>query len=934
MVRTRPSWPGTSTRPRRRSPSRSSGAKPSSIVMPRAFSSGRRSVSTPVSARTSEVLPWSMWPAVPRTSRGPPGASTGGLAGADPVEARIGAERGRDHDRSVRALVVLEQGDRRARGRDRRPVQRVHELVALRVRAPEADAQAARLVVGAVRGARYLAVAPALAAARHPGLEVELPPRGSPEVAGRDLDHAVGDLERLEDPLLDREQLGVHRLRVLGASEREELDLRELVHAVEPPALAARRARLGAEAVRDPGHAHGELRLLEDPIRVVAAERDLRGPDQVEVGPGERVDLRLRAARAEGEAVDDGAARHVGGRVGGEARPRRHVEREALEREVEGDGLVHQEIELLARHARAGLEVEEAELLAEREVVEGREVEARRLAHAPELAEGVLAALGRLGVDQVRDGEEARLERGLGFGELLLERGELVLQAPALGGVRLALLGGELALARGLVLVAAAAELAERRLQARHALLRGDRAVELHPDAPAPAALLDLRAPARERAGVEHALPPQLVADRQVLHAADQARVQPLDGAGELDRLDPGQEVLIGHDELEPRQVRAEADVLAHAESEVAVRAAVDPELERRLEDLLVAVRGRVEERERVALADALAAQLVVRRRGAREVDDRRRPAHDLLDGGGQELRPALELAELARVLDEGEHAAARRVAGGLVPGDHDDQAPGEYVHLRQGLAVDPGLREERDQVVGRIALPLLDELREVQEELRHRLAPRLLARLALALVLRVRGADGAVGPVEEQVPVGLRDAEEPRDHRDRERRRDLLHEVALARVAPLDQPVDDLCCDRLDLAMPALERARREALGDELAVDPVLRRIHLDQAGREDLLDALLRLVADHEAPAVHEALGLLRDLDHVGLLRDRPEGDPLGLLPPVHRVLAPQARPDRVGIAVAGVVARVDEVEALGRLERYGHCCFLLRARERAGL
>ena len=39
------------------------------MVMPRAFSSGRRSVSTPVSARTSAVLPWSMWPAVPTIMR-------------------------------------------------------------------------------------------------------------------------------------------------------------------------------------------------------------------------------------------------------------------------------------------------------------------------------------------------------------------------------------------------------------------------------------------------------------------------------------------------------------------------------------------------------------------------------------------------------------------------------------------------------------------------------------------------------------------------------------------------------------------------------------------------------------------------------------------------------------------------------------------------
>ena len=36
--------------------------------MPRACSSGSRSVSLPVSARTSHVLPWSMWPAVPTVS--------------------------------------------------------------------------------------------------------------------------------------------------------------------------------------------------------------------------------------------------------------------------------------------------------------------------------------------------------------------------------------------------------------------------------------------------------------------------------------------------------------------------------------------------------------------------------------------------------------------------------------------------------------------------------------------------------------------------------------------------------------------------------------------------------------------------------------------------------------------------------------------------
>ena len=43
-------------------------AYPTSIVMPRRCSSGRRSASIPVSARSSVVLPWSMWPAVPTTT--------------------------------------------------------------------------------------------------------------------------------------------------------------------------------------------------------------------------------------------------------------------------------------------------------------------------------------------------------------------------------------------------------------------------------------------------------------------------------------------------------------------------------------------------------------------------------------------------------------------------------------------------------------------------------------------------------------------------------------------------------------------------------------------------------------------------------------------------------------------------------------------------
>ena len=66
IVFTNRSWPGTSTNATV-SPSSTVWAKPSSIVMPRSFSSLSRSGSIPVSACTSALLPWSMCPAVPTT---------------------------------------------------------------------------------------------------------------------------------------------------------------------------------------------------------------------------------------------------------------------------------------------------------------------------------------------------------------------------------------------------------------------------------------------------------------------------------------------------------------------------------------------------------------------------------------------------------------------------------------------------------------------------------------------------------------------------------------------------------------------------------------------------------------------------------------------------------------------------------------------------
>ena len=64
------SWPGTSTTLTSRPPGNLTQANPSSMVMPRAFSSRRRSGSIPVRASISVDLPWSTWPAVPITNIG------------------------------------------------------------------------------------------------------------------------------------------------------------------------------------------------------------------------------------------------------------------------------------------------------------------------------------------------------------------------------------------------------------------------------------------------------------------------------------------------------------------------------------------------------------------------------------------------------------------------------------------------------------------------------------------------------------------------------------------------------------------------------------------------------------------------------------------------------------------------------------------------
>src|SRR5688572_11916595 len=95
--------------------------------------------------------------------------------------------------------------------------------------------------------------------------------------------------------------------------------------------------------------------------------------------------------------------------------------------------------------------------------------------------------------------------------------------------------------------------------------------------------------------------------DGDLFEAVDEVRAQPPDGAGQPHVGQPPQDLLEHDPDLEPRQARAQAEVLADAESQMLVRTARDVELLRILEHRFVAVCARVVNDDLVALGNPLA---------------------------------------------------------------------------------------------------------------------------------------------------------------------------------------------------------------------------------------------------------------------------------------------------------------------------------------
>ena len=145
------SWPGTSTMLTSWPLGSVSQAKPRSMVIPRSFSSARRSGSMPVSAWTSVDLPWSTWPAgADDAHAATPTRVATGRAGV--VACRRGRRRvASSHGAALRASILVgqdraqvEHGGRARCGRRRpaRGARRRRERVRSRLAGDAADGSA------------------------------------------------------------------------------------------------------------------------------------------------------------------------------------------------------------------------------------------------------------------------------------------------------------------------------------------------------------------------------------------------------------------------------------------------------------------------------------------------------------------------------------------------------------------------------------------------------------------------------------------------------------------------------------------------------------------------------------------------------------------------------------------------------------------------
>ena len=211
---------------------------------------------------------------------------------------------------------------------------------------------------------------------------------------------------------------------------------------------------------------------------------------------------------------------------------------------------------------------------------------------------------------------------------------------------------------------------------------------------------------------------------------------------------------------------------------------------------------------------------------GAHEMSDRRGVAQDFLDRGGQQRSVFGQALALRGILNQREHPARGRVAGGFLTADNQQEAVEQDLHVGQFLTVHFAMDQRADQIAAGILAPLADDIDEVVEAGELGLAPRRHG-VAIDLVFRIVGADRHVGHCEHHVPVRLGYSQHLADYGGRELGRDVDHEIALAAGR---HRVQDFRRNRSDVRFQRRQRGLGETLVDDLAHPGVAGRIGRDQ--------------------------------------------------------------------------------------------------------
>ena len=167
--------------------------------------------------------------------------------------------------------------------------------------------------------------------------------------------------------------------------------------------------------------------------------------------------------------------------------------------------------------------------------------------------------------------------------------------------------------------------------------------------------------------------------------------------------------------ELHAGQVGAETEVgPAAAEGDLCIVGSADVELLGPIEHRLVPIGRRVPHDDLVACGDLGSGQFGVHCGGSSHVQDRRRPADDLLHGVGEQIAVRRQPVPLLGVLGEGDRPVGDCGARRFIAAEYQDLEKVAEFGRSQTVAADLGVHEVAYDVVSGVVQALVAELRAV----------------------------------------------------------------------------------------------------------------------------------------------------------------------------------------------------------------------------